>query len=1143
MRTLVSWAVRNAAAMNTLMIGALLLGGWSLLTLRREQFPEFELEVVLVNVAYPGATPEEIEEGICQKVEESIRSIDGIKKMTSVAQEGLGSVILELESTVDDVQKVLNEVRSEVDRIPAFPPELAEEPEVKQITFRQAAIKLGVSGPSDSSLEADLKLRELAEEIRREVIALPEISQARIAAAREYQIDVEIPEETLRRHGLSLQDVARAIRRENIELPGGKIKTDEYEVLLRGKNKRTTGEQIAELPLVTDAQGVVYTVGELGTVRDGFVDATAITEINGRPALTVVVDRTRREDVMDIASAVGKYAETKRTDLPPGYQLEVYGDESRMVADRLSMLTRNGIQALVLVFVILALFLELRLAFWVALGIPVAMLGAGGYLLSDGQTLNMLSMFAFIMALGIVVDDAIVVGENIYEHRQMGKKPLQAAIDGTCEVLPAVTSSVLTTVIAFMPLLFVSGVMGKFIAVMPAAVIAMLLISLVESAVILPVHLSHRRGPFMRLMEVLLWPFRWVGWLFYWASQLVSELLHQFVHKLYGPVVRQCVAYPAVVLSTAIAMLLLSVGVVLAGWAPLNAFPKLDAETITARITYADGTPSWVTDASTRELVAAYHRAEEQLTPEGENLTELVTRSVGLVAREEGGPASAGSEESGSHLGVVDVQLAGSDARSVSSEQILALWRQEWQKVNANSPGIETLTFAARNFGPPGGAIEFKIVGPADQWDQVEAAVEKAKARLRGYPGVYDLADDSQEGKFELRPVIKEDAKALGVRTADVMETVRSSFYGEEVMRLQRGRHEVKLMVRYPPEERQAFDSLEEIRVRLGDGAERPLPELASISPKRGYSEINRLDQLRSITITADVDESKANGAEVLADFRKNFEPELKSAFPAIAIRYEGRAEQTQESLSSLGIGVACALLAMFFLLTIQFRSVVQPILILAIIPFGCIGAILGHTFLGLELTLFSFFGLVALTGVVVNDSIVLVDYINSRVRLGVPIAQAASEGSIRRLRPVLLTSLTTVAGLLPILWERSFQAQILIPMAVSLAFGLMLATALVLILVPSLYALAMPAVHAFASRIEAEDEQGEQAGRPLLSAGDGQLKSQPAIAATEFPEPSSLMPVLTNGSSTGSPQTEEAETDSAETEADEQQRKPEPVS
>ena len=458
MRGLIRWAISNTPAMNTLMVGIIIVGGFCVMEMRRELFPEFDLEIIFLSVPYPGASPEEVEEGICQKIEEAVQSIEGIDKIVSGAQENGGYVVLELESNVKDVQKVLNEVRSEVDRITSFP-DLAEDPEIKQFTLRKVALRLGVVGPQSDDAHSQVALREMAEQVRHDLLLLPSVSQVDVVGAKDYQIDVEIPESRLREYGLSLRQVSDLIRRQNVEVPGGTMRTKSQEFLLRGKNKRIHGDDIAKIPLLTQPGGVVLTVGDLGTVRDEFADVTAESWVDGRPAVVLAVNKTSQEDLLKIVAEVKEYVRTHP--LPEGYKLETWMDTAVLVQQRLDLLTENGLYGLVLVFFILTLFLEFRLAFWVAMGIPLSMLGACAVLYFTGQTMNMLSMFAFIMALGILVDDAIVIGENVFTHRGMGKGYIQAAVDGTVEVLPSVLASVTTTIFAFVPFLFVPGNHGQ----------------------------------------------------------------------------------------------------------------------------------------------------------------------------------------------------------------------------------------------------------------------------------------------------------------------------------------------------------------------------------------------------------------------------------------------------------------------------------------------------------------------------------------------------------------------------------------------------------------------------------------------------------------------------------------------------------
>ena len=1064
MKSLIDWAIRNAPGMNVLMLALVIAGIGSFAAMRREVFPEFELEVVMVSVPYPGATPQDTEEAICQKIEESIRSIDGIKKVTSIAQEGFGYVLAELYSDVPDVQKVMAEIDREVSRIPSFP-DLAEDPEIEQITFRETAIRVGVIGPEDRSRQGELALREVAESVRDELLMLPTVSVAELMGTRPYQIDVEIPEATLRSYNLTLEDVAGLIRMHNVELPGGQLKSQGQEILLRAKNKGRVGEEIEKLPVVTQPGGVVLTVGDLGNVRDEFEDVTAVGEINGQPAVVVNVQRTKSEDLLALVDDVRGYV--AQADLPDGYRFVVWGDTSTDVRDRMALLMRNGIQGLLLVFLVLAFFLEVRLAFWVALGIPISILGAGAALLWGGQTLNMLSLFSFLVALGIVVDDAIVIGENIYSHRKLGKSLVQAAVDGATEVLPSVTASIATTVIAFTPMFFVSGVMGKFMAVIPFAVIAMLIISLLESTFVLPCHLGHHHGGLFRVLSVVFYPLRPFLLGLLWVNARASRAMDRFVSGVYVPVLRFCLKNPLLPIATAVCMLVGTFGLVRAGVVQTILFPKSDNNYLQATVTFPNGTPASETEAATRRMAEALKKVNqiiarersqeiglppEQIYPaqpgEYAGPVRLAFREVGAIANT-GGPMG-GQSMSGSNAGQIFAELHGTEVRDVHSDRLLAMWRREVGEI----AGAEKVTYGSVGVGPAGKPIEFKLLASSDHIDQLLVATEAMKAQIGEYAGVFDISDDNTPGKWEFQFRVKDRAVATGVTPTDLGTTVRNAYYGAEVMRLQRGRHEVKLMVRYPEEERASLVNFRDIRVRGADGVARPIAELAEIELDRGFSEINRVDQQRSITISADLDETTANADLIIANLRRDYLPKFNQQFPEVSIRWEGQKEQSRESVGSLMVGFALAILCMFVLLVLQFRSYAQPLLILAVVPFGMIGAVWGHGLLGLPLTLFSMFGLVALAGVVVNDSIVLIDFINARVRGGEPPFEALLDAGSRRFRPILLTSMTTIAGLLPLLMETSFQAQLLIPMATSLAFGLMVATGLVLLLIPVLYML-----------------------------------------------------------------------------------------
>ncbi|MEL7496509.1 MAG: efflux RND transporter permease subunit [Planctomycetota bacterium] len=1076
MRSVIQWAIKNSPAMNTFLIASMLVGVVSMVIMRREVFPNFALEILLVTVPLPGATPEEVEDNICKKVESEISNIDGIKQMTSVANEGFGYVILELKNGVD-VQKVLREVEAGIKQVRL--PEEAERSDVKQIIFRAPAISVGVLAPNRArppTLAEERELRSLAEEIRAELLELravspedpverflgrhalamlyqpkgPCISSAEITAARPYEISVELSEDTLRKYGLTLQAVASEIRNQTADQPGGTIKTESQEMILRANNKVETGEDIAVLPLITtDGNGDPVAVGDIATVIDGFAETTRSNLVNGREGLVVRVSKTSEEDLFTIVESVKDYVSKKQ--LPPGYTIDTWGDVSVDVRDRIELLSRNGMQGLILVFIVLAIFLELRLAFWVAMGIPISILGAGFILLITGQTLNMLTMFAFLMALGIVVDDAIVIGENIYAKREQGLSVVAASIQGTYEVLPAVCASVTTTIIAFMPLMYVTGVMGKFISIMPVVVIAMLAISLFESTFILPAHLAHDNNLFMRLIAGVLYIFKPIIGIFTWVNKIAAAWMEWMVESFYQPLLYFSLRNKRIVLSVVTAGFLFAGGLVYAGFAELAFFPNLDGREISATVAFPNGSPESFTQEAVDELELAFRRIDDRVKKEtGKSVIKNLYRRIGEVGDSNMGPTGI---TEGSHVGTVEVQLTQPSDREITTKQLKDLWRDEIPKI----AGTEALKFGSRSMGPGGGGIEFKLLADEKSVSYLDEATEECKEYLAGKLGVSDIEDDDRAGKKENLVKLNDLGRSLGLDEATLARSLRGGYFGEEVRRLPIGRHEVKLMVRYPEESRRSMEDFEQIRIRDNDGIERPLLDVATLEVTNAASKINRLNQRRSITVSASVDSDKANAREIIAEMKAKFVPELTQRFRTkyganISVNWEGEQAQNEESVMSMFTGFAIALACMYVLLTLQFRSYIQPLIILLIIPFGWLGAIIGHAIMGLDITLFSFFGLIALTGVVVNDSIVLVDFINRRISEGLPLFDALMSAGKRRFRPIMLTSFTTVAGLFPILMETSLQAQVLIPMAASLIFGLITGTLLILILVPIFY-------------------------------------------------------------------------------------------
>ncbi len=1080
MKSIIRWAIANSPAMNSFVICGVIVGAVCFIIMRREVFPDFELDVALVTVPYPGATPAECETGICQVIEESVSGVDGIKKVTSVAKEGFGFVIMELDRGVN-TEAVLTDIRDEVSNVRRRFPENIEEPEVQTITFRTTAIRLALMAPEGAkeSMPPDvleLQLRELADQIRDELLVQeaapaenflrelfkswivpsgkPAISTVEIMGAKPYQISVEIQEDKLRQYGLTLEQVAGIVRNENLELPAGKIKSDSQEVLIRGDNKRRLGTEIAELEVLNRDTGDPVRLGEIATIVDGFDEFSLQQHVNGRPAVVLNVNRASNEDLFTVVNTIKKYAAEKQ--LPAGYELHQWGDMSVDVRDRIDLLIRNGLSGLLCVFIVLALFLELRLAFWVALGIPVSMMGAGIVLLGADQTLNMLSMFSFLMALGIVVDDAIVIGENVYHKREMGMGFTQAAVEGTAEVVPAVGSSIATTVIAFVPLMYVSGVMGKFIAVMPLAVIAMLVVSLVESVFVLPCHLAHHRNLFLSMIGTVLYVFRPLTILIEMVRHQCDKAVKWFIEYIYSPLLIRCLRYPEIALSSAAALLIFMVGLVAGGHIPFTGFPNLDSQVVEASVAFPDGTSEEFARIAADQIAVGLDKAVAELEAAGSGkMLRTVFQRLGESGNALRGPNGVSS---GSHVANVLVELTPVGERNKTSEDLLNAWRKHVGTIS----GTEALRFGAQAMGPPGDAIEFKLLCKSKHADLLEKYAERCKEQLGTFEGVYDVEDDLRPGKEEIQFKVNELGKSLGVTENAVYSAIRSAYYGVEVMRMQRGRDEVRLMVRLPENERRTFSSFDELMVSDAEGNKRPLTEIADATLSRSSAEINRVNRLRSITISASVDASMPGLATKVTDELKlpeGFLQQLQTDFQAetgeqLVVSWEGAQQQNAESFSSMFAGLLIAFLAMYALLTMQFQSYLQPAIIMAIIPFGYIGAVFGHGILGIELTLFSFFGLVALTGVIVNDSIVLVDFMNRFLAEGGSLNEAVVEAGKRRFRAVMLTSATTIAGLAPMLFETSFQAQVLIPMAASLSFGLLFGTVLVLFLVPTFYLL-----------------------------------------------------------------------------------------
>ncbi len=1038
MKGAVAWFAENSVAANLLM-ALIIVGGFLTISgLKIEVFPEFSSELITVSVVYPGAAPEEVEEAVCVRIEEKIQGLEGIKRITSNAQENLGSVTVELLPGVD-VRKTLDDIKSRVDAIDTFPDE-TETPVAREVVNRRQVINVAVSGDAD---EATLKV--LGERVRDEIAALPGITQVELANARPYEISVEVSEEALRRYGLTFDEVARAVRLSSLDLPGGAIRSEGGEILLRTKGQAYRGADFEALVLRSLPDGANLRLGQVATVVDGFAETDQAARFDGKPSVLVQVFRVGDQDALEIAEKVKAYVAEEGVRLPEGISLTVWGDFSRILRSRLDLMVRNGRAGFILVFIALTLFLRLRLAFWVALGIPISFLGAIWLMPGMGASINLISLFAFIVVLGIVVDDAIIVGENIYRHFQQGKRGLRAAVEGAQEVAVPVIFAVLTSIAAFSPLLMAPGNTGKIMKLIPQIVIATLIFSLVESMLILPAHLAHSRmnGPTASSRGI------WALWSR--IQDRFSKGLRGITDQAYRPFLELALRWRYLTIAIGVSTLLITGGLVFGGRIKFLFFPNVDADNVVALLTMPRGTPAEQTAGAVSRLEATTKQLQDELEAEkGKRLFRHVLASVGeqpfLAAQRQN--AGKNASFTGAHLGEVNIELVPSEIRGLTSPEIARRWRE----LTGPIPEAQDLSFTASLFSV-GDAINVQLYGPG--YTELRQVADKLKSRLEEYPGVIDIADTFRPGKQEIKLTLKRSAENFGLTLSDLARQVRQAFYGEEAQRIQRGRDDIKVMVRYPARERRSIGNLEEMRVRTPDGGEVPFSVAAEADMGRGFASIQRADRQRVVNVTADVDKSKANANEILSDLTANVLPDLLGDHPRVRYTLEGEQREQSDTMGGLLKGFLIALIVIYILLAIPFKSYLQPIIVMTAIPFGLVGAVWGHLIMGLDLTILSLFGLVALSGVVVNDSLVMVDFINrARAGGGKSLSEAIREAGAARFRPILLTSLTTFLGLSPLLLEKSLQAQFLIPMAVSLGFGVLFSTFITLILVPVSYSI-----------------------------------------------------------------------------------------
>ncbi len=1036
MKAAIDWVAEHGVAANMLMAVILVAGAVVLPGIEQSVFPEVDSGLVTVTVEMRGAAPEEVEEGVCIKVEEAVSGIEGVKRITSRAVSGMGTVTIELENDAEP-RDVMDDVKSAVDAIDSFP-ENSENPVVAEFEVTRQVINVALSGDVQETT-----LVRLGERVRDDLLGLAEISLAKLSNVRPYEVSIEVSEAEMRRYGLTFDELVAAVRSSSLDVSGGSVKTDGGEILLRARHQAYRQAEFEKLVLRTGNDGSRLTLADVASVVDAFEDTGQSARFDGQAGVLVRVYRVGDQRALDIADAVYAYVEEARADLPEGVELTTWQDDARLLRSRLDLLLDNGRTGLLLVFLTLALFLRLSLAFWVTVGIPISFLGAALVMPLLGVSVNMISLFGFIVALGIVVDDAIVVGENIYAHAEKGKKGLVAVLAGVHEVRTPVIFAILTTIAAFSPLVGIPGIMGDFVSQLPLIVVPTLLFSLVESLFILPAHLAHlgerRKSKGFGLLRL------WEK-----VQDAVTAALERFVQRVYTPFLGICIRWRYLTLAVASASLMLTFAGFGAGFVKFHFFPDVEADNVVAFVTMPQGTPAEVTAAAVERIErAALSLRDEVEEREGGAVFRHVLASVGdqPFRNDQGRGFGKAANFTGAHTGEVNIELVPSEERVVGSTELVAELRERTGPI----PGTVELIFSS-NLMSTGDAIDIQLTGT--DLAALRQVADELKLRLRDYPGVSDISDSFRSGQAEQRLEITPEAESLGLTRADLARQVRQGFYGEEAQRIQRGRDEVRVMVRYPADERRSLSHVENMRVRLPDGAEVPFSTVALVEEARGDSVIQRSDRRRSLNVTADVDLAVNDPNLVLADLQESVLPQLLVDHPTMSYSLEGEQREQADTVGGMIRGFLLALVMIYALLAIPFRSYLQPVIVMLAIPFGIVGAIWGHLFMGMSLTIMSLFGVVALTGILVNDSLVMVDFINSRRREGAATLNAVIAAGPARFRAILLTSLTTFAGLSPLLLERSLQAKFLIPMAVSLGFGVLFATAITLLLVPVSYML-----------------------------------------------------------------------------------------
>ncbi len=1063
MTSLPQFSVDNRVLVNLFMVTILVGGVYSGLTLVREMFPESRPNRILITTAYPGATPAEVEKGITLKLEEQIKDIEGVEKIRSIITEGSSVIVVELRSGFDKIDRAVNDVESAIDAIPPEDfPEEALETQVSKFEPRFPVISVSLYGDVD-----DRTLKAVGERLRDDLLELPEITDVVLSGTRKDEISVDVRPEKLVEFGLSFMDVAEAIAASNLDLPGGLIRTSEANVAVRTLGEKDRGHELYDIVIRNDSAGRAVCLGDVATIVDGFEDVEVVGRFNALPAVSATVYKTKEQDAIAIAGMVramvagkmGKplaptwkdrlvarltgrdltgevYARAASDPYPPGLSIQTHNDLSQFIEGRLDLLKRNGRWGLLLVFLSLLIFLHWRVALWVMMGLILAITGSLIVMKMVGLTLNLITMGGLIIVLGLLVDDAIIVSEHVFSKVEQGIEPKLAAVSGTEEVTWPVVCAILTTIVAFVPLRFIEGQIGDWMGVLPVVACLALSVSLLEALTILPSHLAHSLHPVsVRRNSVGQGAPGRLQSMRRRIRYVEQDFLMSRLRTTYERILQIAASYRYATIGALISCMLIALGAVAGGHVPLVFLQKMDSEGIIANVKMGVGTPA----ARTRAATGVVEQAALGL---GE-LKAMYTL-LGAQVDHEGTVSPLQS-----HLGQLFLELESVEHRQRTSEEIL----QELREKTSDIPGVEKLTFTAVHGGPGGAAIHLEISG--ERVEDLTAVSELIKNQLAEFAGVFDIADDFDAGRPEVQIELFDSARALGLTTRSLATQVRSAFYGFEARKVQRGREDVKIMVRYPPEFRKRIYDVEAMRVASPAGALVPFTEVARFKEGTGYASIRRTDQRRTVTVTADIDEAVTNAENISSTLAQSF-PQIEREYPGIHLEFGGQKREMAKAFGSLKHSFVIALVLIYVILAALFRSYVQPLIVMAVIPFGLIGAVAGHYVMGYPLTIASMIGIVALTGIVVNDSMILVTFVNRRVADGVPPTEAVIEGGKARLRPILLTSATTVLGVAPLLAEGSFQAGFLIPMGISVSAGLIFATVLTLVAVPSLYLIAI---------------------------------------------------------------------------------------